>query len=253
MLNVATGTKWVLGNWKMNGRLASNQALLAALLTDAQVNVAHVGLAVPTVYMAQVAQTLSGQPMAWGGQAVSRFAADGAYTGEVSAAMLADLGASFTLVGHSERRQYFAESDEVLSAQICHAREAGLLPVVCVGEGLAAREAGEHEAVVAAQIDGVIAALQGSERVVVAYEPVWAIGTGLTASLGQIVAMHEKIRACLLEKLASSCTILVLYGGSVKADNAADILALSEVDGVLVGGASLVAEQFKNVCYGAAK
>lgn len=116
MLNVATGTKWVLGNWKMNGRLASNQALLAALLTDAQVNVAHVGLAVPTVYMAQVAQALSGQPMAWGGQAVSRFAADGAYTGEVSAAMLADLGASFTLVGHSERRQYFAESDEVLSA-----------------------------------------------------------------------------------------------------------------------------------------
>ena len=106
---------------------------------------------------------------------------------------------------------------------------------------------------VAAQIDGVIAALQGSERVVVAYEPVWAIGTGLTASLGQIVAMHEKIRACLLEKLASSCTILVLYGGSVKADNAADILALSEVDGVLVGGASLVAEQFSKVCYGAAK
>lgn len=253
MLNVATGTKWVLGNWKMNGRLASNQALLAALLTDAQVNVAHVGLAVPTVYMAQVAQTLSGQPMAWGGQVVSRFAADGAYTGEVSAAMLADLGASFTLVGHSERRQYFAESDEVLSAQIRHAREAGLLPVVCVGEGLAAREAGEHEAVVAAQIDGVIAALQGSERVVVAYEPVWAIGTGLTASLGQIVAMHEKIRACLLEKLGASCTILVLYGGSVKADNAADILALSEVDGVLVGGASLVAEQFSKVCYGAAK
>ena len=124
-------------------------------------------------------------------------AADGAYTGEVSAAMLADLGASFTLVGHSERRQYFAESDEVLSAQIRHAREAGLLPVVCVGEGLAAREAGEHEAVVAAQIDGVIAALPGSEQVVVAYEPVWAIGTGLTASLGQIVAMHEKIRACL--------------------------------------------------------
>ena len=125
--------------------------------------------------------------------------------------------------------------------------------MVCVGEGLAAREAGEHEAVVAAQIDGVIAALQGSERVVVAYEPVWAIGTGLTASLGQIVAMHEKIRACLLEKLASSCTILVLYGGSVKADNAAEILSLQEVDGVLVGGASLVAEQFKNVCYGAAK
>lgn len=253
MQNVATGAKWVLGNWKMNGRLARNQALLATLLADLRVNAGHVGLAVPAIYMAQVSAALSGQPMMWGGQAVSRFAADGAYTGEISAAMLADLGAGFTLVGHSERRQYFAESDEALSAQIRHARDAGLLPVVCVGEGLAAREAGVHEAVVAAQIDGVIAALQGSERVVVAYEPVWAIGSGLTASVGQIVAMHEKIRGCLLEKLGASCTILVLYGGSVKADNAADILSLNGVDGVLVGGASLDAEQFGNVCYGAAK
>ena len=253
MLNVATGAKWVLGNWKMNGRLASNQRLLEALLADPQVNAGHVGLAVPAAYLGQVASLLAGQAVLLGAQCVSRFADDGAYTGEISAAMLADLGVAFTLVGHSERRQYFAESDDSLSAQIRHAYDQGIMPVVCVGEGLSARETGVQDAVVAGQIAGVAAALAGRDRVMLAYEPVWAIGTGLTASLGQIVAMHEKIRACLLEKLGSSCTISILYGGSVKADNASDILSLSEVDGVLVGGASLDAGQFKNVCYGAAK
>ncbi len=253
MLNVATGAKWVLGNWKMNGRLASNQRLLEALLADPQVNAGHVGLAVPSAYLGQMTHLLAGQPLRLGAQCVSHFADDGAYTGEVSAAMLADLGVAFTLVGHSERRQYFAESDDSLSAQIRHAYAQGIMPVVCVGEGLSARETGAQDAVVAGQIAGVAAALAGRDRVMLAYEPVWAIGTGLTASLGQIVAMHEKIRACLLEKLGSSCTISILYGGSVKADNAGDILSLSEVDGVLVGGASLDAGQFKNVCYGAAK
>lgn len=245
--------KRVIGNWKMFGRQARNAELVAALLADPACDAGHVSLGVPAAYLGQVASLLSGYRTGLAAQDVSRFSADGAYTGEVSAAMLADCGCREVLLGHSERRQYFGEDDASLRLKVDAVYAAGLLPVVCVGESLSEREAGNHLTFVAAQIEGIRDVLAGRAQVCIAYEPVWAIGTGRVAGLGQIAEMHDAVREKVFDCAGKSCNISVLYGGSVKADNVDEIMTLPQVDGALVGGASLDAAQFRKICETAAK
>ncbi|PIT36507.1 triose-phosphate isomerase [Snodgrassella alvi] len=236
--------KWIIGNWKMNGSQSANRQLLQALLKPVDVAAAHVycGVAVPNVYLAGVNEFTRDTSLAVGAEDVSRFAANGAFTGEVSAQMLADVGAQFVLIGHSERRQYFHEDNQELLIKLQNSMAAGLLPVLCVGETLAEREQGQEQVVVSAQLD-VLASL-GMREVVVAYEPVWAIGTGKVPSVTQITAMHQLIYQQILSLCGEDVKIRVLYGGSVNAGNAAEILAVPHVDGALVGGASLQADSF---------
>lgn len=236
--------KWIIGNWKMNGSQSANRQLLQALLKPVDVAAAHVysGVAVPNVYLAGVNEFTRDTSLAVGAEDVSRFAANGAFTGEVSAQMLADVGAQFVLIGHSERRQYFHEDNQELLIKLQNSMAAGLLPVLCVGETLAEREQGQEQVVVSAQLD-VLASL-GMREVVVAYEPVWAIGTGKVPSVTQIAAMHQLIYQQILSLCGEDVKIRVLYGGSVNAGNAAEILAVPHVDGALVGGASLQADSF---------
>lgn len=243
--------KLVIGNWKMHGRHAFNAQLVTQLLASEQVNRAGVALAVPTPYLVSVGALLEGHRLALAAQDVSCFADDGAYTGETSANMLADVGCRYVLVGHSERRQYLNEGSETLRQKLLNAIAAGLTPVYCVGETLAQREAGHHIEVIREQLS-VLDGIDG-ESIVVAYEPVWAIGTGKVASLEQIEEIHCEIKAECLRRLQGSANIRVLYGGSVKADNAMAILSLDNVDGALVGGASLVPESFSMICQTARK
>jgi triosephosphate isomerase len=177
----------------------------------------------------------------------------GAYTGEVAAEMLVELGCRWVILGHSERRQYHAEADELVAAKLAAAVEARLQPIVCVGETREQREAGEAEVVVAAQLQGALAGQTGLAALVVAYEPVWAIGTGLTATPEQAQDMHAFIRDCLagIDGVDAAATRL-LYGGSVKAANAAQLFAQPDIDGALVGGAALVAEEFQAIIDAAA-
>ncbi|MGZ5081084.1 MAG: triose-phosphate isomerase [Usitatibacter sp.] len=240
-------SKAVVGNWKLNGSLRSNQALLAALLQGIprQTPVACV-VCVPSPYLAQVQGLLQGSGIAWGGQDLSRFD-KGAYTGEVSGAMLAEFGSRYVLVGHSERRTIFGETDQVVAQKYAAARRAGLTPIFCVGETLDEREAGRTEEVLARQVDALLdlcgaAELDGG---IVAYEPLWAIGTGRTATSAQADEAHAFIRSRVAAKAgAVAAALTMLYGGSVKAANAAELFAMPNVDGGLVGGASLVAEEF---------
>lgn len=224
----------VAGNWKMHGSRAANAALLDALL--AGLPQVECVVCVPYPYLAQVAERLKGTPLAWGAQNLSEHAA-GAHTGEVSAAMLAEFGCRYVLVGHSERRQLYGETDAQAAAKFAAAKAAGLRPIFCVGETLAERDAGRTEEVVARQVD---AALQKAafDDAVLAYEPVWAIGTGRTATPAQAQAVHAFLRQRVGEATR------ILYGGSVKPDNAAAIFAGPDVDGGLIGGASLVAKDF---------
>lgn len=245
------GDKLVIGNWKMNGRLGDNAQLLAQMLALPSINRAGVGIAPPVSYLAQVAQACAGSAIALCAQDVSRFAADGAFTGEVSAAMLADLGVRYVLVGHSERRQYLGEDNKVLAQKLQAAFDAGLIPVLCVGETLAQREGGHYVDVIISQLE-VLRAFAG-KAFVVAYEPVWAIGTGKVADTAQIGEMHGEIKKWLLQCTGAADSIRVLYGGSVKADNAEAIMAVPGVDGALVGGASLDAATFKSICKAAEK
>lgn len=236
--------KWIIGNWKMNGSQSASRQLLQALLkpVDEAADYVYCGVAVPNVYLAGVNEFTRDTSLAVGAQDVSRFAANGAFTGEVSAQMLADVGAQFVLIGHSERRQYFHEDNQELLIKLQNSMAAGLLPVLCVGETLAEREQGQEQVVVSAQLD-VLASL-GMREVVVAYEPVWAIGTGKVPSVTQIAAMHQLIYQQILSLCGEDVKIRVLYGGSVNAGNAAEILAVPHVDGALVGGASLQADSF---------
>jgi len=244
-------SKLVIGNWKMNGRHAANLALLGQMLENADINRDGVGLAAPAVYLAQLASVLQGSAIAVAAQDVSRFATDGAFTGENSAQMLADVGCRYVLIGHSERRQYFGEQNDALSAKLQAVAAAGMVPVLCVGETLAEREAGQELAVISQQLEA-LAAIKGQEYVV-AYEPVWAIGTGKVATIEQIDAVHQQIRALVLQCYGASDSIRVLYGGSVKADNADAILSLASVGGALVGGASLEVNGFGKICQAAKK
>ena len=240
---------WIIGNWKMNGRRSSTAAFAQAWAAQRLPENVSTGIAAPLPYLIDLKQAAPALPV--GAQDVSRFDKDGAFTGETSAAMLADLGAQFVLLGHSERRQYFGENNETLSAKLDNALAAGLIPILCVGETLAQRQAAQEQAVVADQLS----VLRGKAmpHIAVAYEPVWAIGTGQVASAEQIADMHAFIYAELLSFTNKSANIRALYGGSVNAQNAQTILTLPNVDGALVGGASLQADSFAAIVQAAAK
>lgn len=245
--------KLVAGNWKMHGSLAENAALLSAL-KPALAGIEAV-VCVPFPYLAQVQAELTGSSIAWGAQNVSE-QAKGAFTGEVSASMLLDFGCTYVIVGHSERRSLCGESDALVAKKYMAAQAAGLTPILCVGESLAERESGVTEAVVSRQLDAVIdaAGVASLAKAVIAYEPVWAIGTGKTASPAQAQAVHAFIRGRVAALDASVADQLVIqYGGSVKAANAAELMAQPDIDGGLIGGASLVADEFVAVCRAAAK
>ena len=243
-------TRFVIGNWKLNGVLARNALLLNALKTGVVAKVgASCGVCVPAPYLAQVQEALTGSMVDWGAQDVSRFES-GAYTGEVSAAMVAEFGSRYTLVGHSERRAIFGESDEVVSSKFGLALKAALIPILCVGESLAERENGRTEEVVWRQLQAIIAmhGVASLSKAILAYEPVWAIGTGKTASPGQAEEVHAFLRGKVsgLDKSVGN-DLSILYGGSVKKSNAAELFGMPNIDGGLIGGASLVAEEFLGI------
>jgi triosephosphate isomerase len=229
-------SRLVAGNWKMHGSREANRALLDALVAGS----VACTVCVPFPYLAQVAERLRGTQVSWGAQTVSEHAS-GAFTGEVSASMLAEFGCRYALVGHSERRQLFGETDAVVAAKFAAARGAGITPILCVGETLAEREAGCTGEVVDRQLDAVLA-LGGIGDAVVAYEPVWAIGSGRTATPEQAQEVHARLRA------RTTAGTTLLYGGSVKPENAGAIFAMSDVDGGLIGGASLSARDFIAIC-----
>lgn len=238
----------IAGNWKMNGGLAANEALLGALRQRVGQPVCDVAVCVPAPYLAQVQALAQGTPIALGAQDVSAHA-QGAYTGEQSVAMLKDFGVRYAIVGHSERRQYHGETDEVVAAKAGAALAGGITPIVCVGETLAEREAGHTEEVVRRQLAAVIHANGHCiSEIVVAYEPVWAIGTGKTASPEEAQAVHAVLRAQLAHAAADAAArIRILYGGSMNAANAAALLAQPDIDGGLIGGASLKAPDFLQI------
>jgi triosephosphate isomerase len=243
--------KLVAGNWKMNGNLASSRALLKAIVPPlAALDRTQFAVCVPYPYLAAAGEALRGSNVALGAQDLCQFD-DGAYTGGVSGAMLADCGCRYTLVGHSERRSVFGESDEVVALKYGQALKHGLTPILCLGETLAEREGGVTEAVVGRQLDAVVRrfGLASLAKAVIAYEPVWAIGTGRTATPQQAEEVHAFIRGRVAagdRGLADGLTIL--YGGSVKAGNAAQLFGMPDVDGGLIGGASLVADEFLAIC-----
>jgi triosephosphate isomerase len=246
--------KFVAGNWKMNGTLAANQDLLRKLMPDlTRVAGVKCAVCVPYPYLAQVQQLLSGSGVAWGAQDISQFDA-GAYTGEVSGTMLVDFGCRYVIVGHSERRTLFGETSDLVSLKYAAALKAGLTPILCVGETLAERESGTTETVIAAQLDAVTArcGVQSLAHAIIAYEPVWAIGTGKTASPEQAQAVHAYIRAHIGREDGSIAEgVQLLYGGSVKAANATQLFAMKDLDGGLIGGASLDAQEFAAICQAA--
>jgi triosephosphate isomerase (TIM) len=244
--------KLVVGNWKMNGNRLVNTELLAGI-EESGPFVAEVAVCVPFPYLSEVALALQGHRMIdWGAQDCSSHES-GAYTGEVSAAMLAEFGCRYVIVGHSERRAYHAESDQLVADKAKVALAHKLTPIVCVGETLAEREAGQTDAVVKRQMSAVIHTLGHCiSQVVVAYEPVWAIGTGRTATPEQAQAVHALLRTQLHAASPKSDEMQILYGGSVKADNAATLFAQPDIDGGLIGGASLKAADFVAICRAAA-
>jgi len=239
--------KLVVGNWKMHGSRVANAELLAALMA-ARPFTADVAVCAPAVFLSEVAAMLAASDIRWGAQDVSAHEA-GAYTGEVSAAMLQELGCRYTLVGHSERRAHHAESDVLVAQKAQAALAKGVTPIVCVGETLAEREAGQTDTVVKRQLSAVIHQLAHcAAEMVVAYEPVWAIGTGRTASPEQAQAVHAVLRSQLQAATGRGDSVKILYGGSVKADNAATLFAQADIDGGLIGGASLKAADFVAIC-----
>ncbi len=250
--------KLIAGNWKMNGSLSANASLLQAVLDGlaTQAPACGVAVCVPAPYLAQVSQVLAahaaGKAVALGAQDVSQHAA-GAYTGEVAASMLQDFGTRYAIVGHSERRQYHGESDAAVALKAKAALAAGITPIVCVGETLAQREAGQTEEVVKRQLAAVIHENGHCiSEIVLAYEPVWAIGTGKTATPEMAQAVHAVLRAQLKAASNQAERISILYGGSMNASNAKDLLAQSDIDGGLIGGAALKAADFLTIIGSAA-
>lgn len=243
-------SKLVVGNWKMHGSLAANAELLHAVRAGLSGLRTEVAVCVPYPYLAQTRSLLEGSAMGWGAQDVSEHD-QGAWTGEVSGAMLAEFGCRYVIVGHSERRSFFGDTDAVVAAKFVAARRVGLIPILCVGETLQEREAGITGEVVARQLDAVVRAggVAAFAEAVVAYEPVWAIGTGRTATPDQAQEMHALIRWRLsAESDRVGNGLRILYGGSVKPGNAAEIFSRPDIDGGLIGGASLVAADFLAVC-----
>ncbi|TXT24930.1 MAG: triosephosphate isomerase (TIM) [Gallionellaceae bacterium] len=235
----------------MFGSLTQNESLLNAVAAGtANLLGMDCAVCVPFPYLAQAQQLLRGSRVAWGAQDAHQLD-KGAYTGEVAAPMLRDFGCRYVIVGHSERRSLYGESSQLVAEKFAAAQKTGLVPILCVGETLAQRESGVTEAVVAEQLDAVTALLgvQALRNAVLAYEPVWAIGTGKTATPEQAQAVHEYIRRRIASRDAQIAEgLCILYGGSVKASNAAELFAMQDIDGGLIGGASLVAEDFLAVC-----
>jgi triosephosphate isomerase len=235
-------TRLVAGNWKMHGNRATIRALLDAVVPGIEtLEGVDCAVCAPFPYLGEVAERLKGTRLAWGAQNVSEHA-QGAYTGEVAAAMLREFGCRYVIVGHSERRQLYAEADRTVAAKFKAVLEQGMTPILCVGETLSEREAGQTEQVVARQLDAV-----RFEGGVLAYEPVWAIGTGRTATPEQAQAVHEFLRRRVQAETR------ILYGGSMKRENAASLFAMPDVDGGLIGGASLVAADFVAIAAAAQK
>jgi len=243
-----TRRQLVVGNWKMHGSRAANAELLAGML-GARPYTADVAVCVPFVFLTETAATLAASDIRWGAQDVSAHE-QGAYTGEVSAAMLQELGCRYTLVGHSERRAYHAEGDQLVAQKAQAALARGVTPIVCVGETLAERDGGTTFKVVEEQVRGCFTGLNPdlAPQAVIAYEPVWAIGTGRTATPEQAQAVHAVLRAQLQAATGHGERMKILYGGSVKPDNAALLFAQPDIDGGLIGGASLKAADFIAIC-----
>ncbi len=242
--------KLVAGNWKMHGSHSMAEALVGEIAAAKPADI-DVLVFPPFPYLSGLARQCADSGLGIGAQDVSEHEGQGAYTGEVSAAMLVDVGAQWTLVGHSERRHYHAESNELVARKFAAARAAGLTPILCVGETLEQREADQTEAVIAAQMQAVLAlnGIASFDTAVIAYEPVWAIGTGRTASPEQAQQVHAFIRSQLAkEDVMIAGLTRLLYGGSVKAANAAELFAQPDVDGGLIGGAALVAADFLGIC-----
>ena len=242
--------RFVIGNWKLNGGLATNALLLNALKVGVAAKTGgSCGVCVPAPYLAQVQTVLNGSIVGWGAQDVSQFEF-GAYTGDVSACMVAEFGSRYALVGHSERRAIFGETDEVVVGKFGLALKVSLTPILCVGESLAERESGKTEEVVWRQLQAVVAAhgVKSLAKAILAYEPVWAIGTGKTASPAQAEEVHAFLRGKVsaLDKVVGD-DLPILYGGSVKKSNAAELFGMPSIDGGLIGGASLVAEEFLGI------
>lgn len=241
----------VAANWKMNGTLHTIRPLLANIVNGVKNGVsAQVAVCPPYVYLDEVSRQLQDGGILLGAQNVSQHEA-GAYTGEVSADMLKDYDCHFVIVGHSERRALYGETDDIVTGKFARVIASGLTPILCIGEYLQEREADETELVIARQLDTVIekAGIPAFEQAVIAYEPVWAIGTGRTATPEQAQEVHAFIRLRLArhdERVAD--TIRILYGGSVKPDNAAELFTMADIDGGLIGGASMVAEDFVAIC-----
>jgi triosephosphate isomerase (TIM) len=245
--------KLMVGNWKMNGSLAANAPLLSDILNGMGDVNCRAAVCVPAPYLSQAQNLLAGSALDVGAQDVSAHES-GAYTGDVSAAMLRDFAVRFAIVGHSERRQYHGETDAVVAHKAQRALAAGITPIVCVGECLAEREAGQTEAVVKRQLAAVIHTNGHCiSEIVVAYEPVWAIGTGLTATPEQAQGVHAVLRAQLQAATAHADRVSILYGGSMNAANAVVLLAQPDVDGGLIGGASLKASDFLSMLKAASR
>ena len=244
----------VAGNWKMHGSRAENASLVSGLLDLLQPGKrAEILLCPPFPYLMETGRLLKDSGVALGAQSVCA-ESQGAFTGEVSAAMLKDVGCGYVLVGHSERRQLFAESDALVARKFMAAQGQGLVPVLCVGETLEERESDQTTSVVTRQIEAVlaVAGVQSLARAVIAYEPIWAIGTGRTASPEQAQEVHAMIRSKVAERDGTiGGSVRILYGGSVKASNAQELFAMPDIDGGLVGGASLKADEFARICAGA--
>ena len=239
--------KLIAGNWKMNGSLDANAALVAALLQDPQAWACDVAVCAPAPYLAQLQTLLKGSRLDLGAQDVSVHES-GAFTGEVSAAMLKEFGVRYCIVGHSERRQYHQESDATVALKAQRALAAGITPIVCVGETLAQREAGQTEEVVKRQLAAVVHTNGHCiSEIVLAYEPVWAIGTGKTASPEEAQHVHHVLRAQLQAASQHADRVRILYGGSMNASNAQALLAQPDIDGGLIGGAALQAAAFLSI------
>jgi triosephosphate isomerase len=242
--------KFVAGNWKMHGSQSMANAVVGDIVAGKPDSI-DVAVFPPYPYIASLARQFAKTGLGLGGQDVSEHEGQGAYTGEVSAAMLADVGAQWTLVGHSERRHYHAESNELVARKFAAARAGGLTPILCVGESLEQHESGQAESVIERQLQAVMAlnGIASFDTAVIAYEPVWAIGTGRTATPEQAQRMHAFIRSQLeKEDVMIARLTRLLYGGSVKAANAAELFAQADVDGGLIGGASLTASDFLGIC-----
>jgi len=243
----------VAGNWKMHGTRAGVADLIEAVKQGmGSVGSSQVAVCPPFVYLNDVAHRLKGSSIALGGQDICPETGEGAYTGEVSGAMLHDVGCSYVIVGHSERRALYGDSDKVVARKFAATQAAGLTPILCVGELLEERESGDTETVVARQLDAILD-LEGGvialAKAVIAYEPVWAIGTGRTATPEQAQQVHAFIRGRIAEHDSVVADgVQILYGGSVKPGNAAELFAMADIDGGLIGGASLDAEQFLAIC-----